>query len=173
MLQIFQKKNKRVQWVACEEVQAYLEEDIEFFGALEHNVEKDLPVKMKKKLKTHFTSLEKEYKRPTSFQLTLLQPYLSYLQLPVDNNDNSCSFGFADTQMAISTAFLFDTIPYMKTVERMTNPCFLNTEFAKLMKGKHGDFIFMVDFGHLRQMVTKKTAYIIYFMNVRRTQTRF
>ena len=25
----------------------------------------------------------------------------------------------------------------MKTVERMTNPCFLNTEFAKLMKGKH------------------------------------
>jgi hypothetical protein len=25
----------------------------------------------------------------------------------------------------------------MKTLERMTNPCFLNTEFAKLMKGKH------------------------------------
>ena len=76
LLADFPKKNKRVQWVACEEVQAYLEEDIEFFGALEHNVEKDLPVKMKKKLKTHFTSLEKEYERPTSFQLTLLQPYL-------------------------------------------------------------------------------------------------
>ena len=54
MLQIFRKKNKLVQWVACEEVQAYLEEDLEFFGALEHNVEKELPVKMKKKLKTHF-----------------------------------------------------------------------------------------------------------------------
>ena len=92
---------------------------------------------MKKKLKTHFTSLEKEYKRPTSFQLTLLQPYLSYLQLPVDNNDNSCSFGFADTQMAISTAFVYDTIPYMKTLERMTNPCFQDTDFATVMKGKH------------------------------------
>lgn len=133
----FPKKNKLVQWVACEEVQAYLEEDLEFFGALEHNVEKELPVKMKKKLKTHFAYLEKEYEKSKSFQLTLLHPYLSYLQLTLDNNDNSCSFGFADTQMAISTAFLFDTIPYMKTVERMTNPCFLNTEFAKLMKGKH------------------------------------
>ncbi len=46
-LQVFQK-NKLVQWVACEEVQAYLEEDLQFFGALEHNVEKKLPVKMKK-----------------------------------------------------------------------------------------------------------------------------
>jgi hypothetical protein len=44
----FPKKNKLVQWVACEEVQAYLEEDFEFFGTLDHNVEKDLPVKMKK-----------------------------------------------------------------------------------------------------------------------------
>ena len=92
---------------------------------------------MKKKLKTHFAYLEKEYEKPKSFQLTLLHPYLSYLQVTNDDNDNTCSFGFADTQMAISTAFLFDTIPYMKTVERMTNPCFLNTEFAKLMKGKH------------------------------------
>ena len=133
----FPKKNKRVQWVACEEVQAYLEEDLEFFGALEHNVEKELPAKMMKKLKTHFTYLEKEYEKPKSFQLALLQPYLSYLQLTADNNDNSCSFGFADTQMAISTAFVFDTIPYMKTVERMTNPCFQNTDFATLMKGKH------------------------------------
>ena len=39
--------------------------------------------------------------------------------------------------MAISTALLFDTVPYMKTVERMTNPCFQNTEFASVMKGKH------------------------------------
>jgi hypothetical protein len=133
----FPKKKKRVQWVACEEVQAYLEEDLEFFGALEHNVEKQLPAKMMKKLKTHFTYLEKEYEKPKSFQLTLLQPYLSYLQLTLDNNDNNCSFGFADTQMAISTAFVFDTIPYMKTVERMTNPCFQNTDFTTLMKGKH------------------------------------
>ncbi len=133
----FPKKNKLVQWVACEEVQAYLEEDLEFFGALEHNVEKELPVKIKKKLKTHFTYLEKEYEKPKSFQLTLLQPYLSYLQLTADDNDNNCSFGFADTQMAISTALLFDTIPYMKTVERMTNPCFQNTDFASVMKGKH------------------------------------
>ena len=123
--------------MACEEVQAYLEEDLEFFGALEHNVEKELPAKIKKKLKTHFTSLEKEYETPKSFQLTLLQPYLSYLQVTLDDNDNNCSFGFADTQMAISTAFVFDTIPYMKTVERMTNPCFQNTDFATLMKGKH------------------------------------
>jgi hypothetical protein len=48
--------------------------------ALEHNVEKALPDKMKKKIKTHFTSLEKEYEKPTSFQLALLQPYLSYFQ---------------------------------------------------------------------------------------------
>ena len=92
---------------------------------------------MKKKLKTHFTSLEKEYERPTSFQLTLLQPYLSYLQLHADNNDNNCSFGFADTQMAISTAFVYDTIPFMKTLERMTNPCFQGTDFATVMRGKH------------------------------------
>jgi hypothetical protein len=39
--------------------------------------------------------------------------------------------------MAISTAFVFDTIPYIKTVEKMTNPCFQNTEFTTLMKGKH------------------------------------
>jgi hypothetical protein len=130
-------KKKRVQWVACEEVQAYLEEDLEFFGALEHNVEKELHAKIKKKLKTHFASLEKEYETPKSFQLTLLQPYLSYLQVTLDDNDNNCSFGFADTQMAISTAFVFDTIPYMKTVERMTNPCFQNTDFTTLRKGKH------------------------------------
>ncbi len=108
---------KLVQWVACEEVQAYLEEDLEFFGALEHNVEKELPAKMMKKLKTHFTYLKKEYEKPTSFQLTLLQPYLSYLQLTVNNN----------TQMAISMAFVI--------LERMTNPCFQDTEFATVMKG--------------------------------------
>ncbi len=90
-----------------------------------------LPDKVKNKFKTHFTSLNKEYEKPNSFQLTLLQPYLSYLQLTVDNNVNNCSFGFADTQMAISTAFVYDTIPFMKTVERMTNPCFQDTDFPK------------------------------------------
>jgi hypothetical protein len=92
---------------------------------------------MKKNLKTQFTSLENEYEKPTDFQLTLFQPYLSYLQLPVDSINNNCSFGFVDTQMAISTAFVFDMIPFMKTLERMTNPCFQNTDFAILMKGKH------------------------------------
>ena len=39
--------------------------------------------------------------------------------------------------MAISTAFVYDTIPYMKTLERMTNPCFQGTDFATVMRGKH------------------------------------
>jgi hypothetical protein len=42
LLHIFQN-SKLVQWAACEEVQAYLEEDFKFFAALEHNVEKKLP----------------------------------------------------------------------------------------------------------------------------------
>jgi hypothetical protein len=50
----FPKRNKHVQWVACEEVQAYLEEDFKSFGALEHNVEKELPVTMKKKTQDSF-----------------------------------------------------------------------------------------------------------------------
>jgi hypothetical protein len=41
------------------------------------------------------------------------------------------------TQMAISTAFVYDTIPFMKTVERMTNSCFQDTDFTTVMKGKH------------------------------------
>ena len=68
-------------------------------------------MKIKKKLKTHFTYLEKEYEKPISFQLTLLQPYLSYLQLTADDNDNNCSFGFADTQMAISAALCLIRFP--------------------------------------------------------------
>jgi hypothetical protein len=56
--------------------------------------------------------------------------------LIVDNNQNNCSFGFAATQNAITTAFLYDTIPFMNTMERMMNPCFQNTEFASVMKGK-------------------------------------
>ena len=55
----------------------------------------------------------------------------------VGNNDNHCSFGFANTQNAIATAFEYDTIPYMKTIERMTNQCFQETSFATVMKGKH------------------------------------
>ena len=41
------------------------------------------------------------------------------------------------TQNVTSTAFVYDTIPFMMTVERMTNPCFQDTEFATIMKGKH------------------------------------
>ena len=33
--------------------------------------------------------------------------------------------------------YVNDTIPFMKTVERMTNPCFQDTDFATVMKGKH------------------------------------
>ncbi len=92
---------------------------------------------MKKELKHHFMSLEEKYKMPTSFQLTLLHPYLAYLKSNVTENDNNCLFGFADTQNAICTAFVYDTIPYMKTIERMTNPCFQEAPFASVMKGRH------------------------------------
>ena len=44
---------------------------------------------------------------------------------------------FTDTQNAICTVFLYDTIPNMKTMERITNPCFQDTPFATVMKGKH------------------------------------
>jgi hypothetical protein len=130
-------KAKIVQWVAGEDVKAYLEEDLEFFEGLEHNVRTQLPGKVKKALKHHFMSLEEKYEMPSSFQLTLLHPYLAYIQSNVEDNDNNCLFGFADTQNAICTAFLYDTIPYMKTIERMTNPCFQDTPFASVMKGKH------------------------------------
>ena len=55
----YPKKNKLVQWVTYDEVQAYLEDDFEFFGALEHNVEKELPVKMKKKTQDSFCVIGK------------------------------------------------------------------------------------------------------------------
>ena len=55
----------------------------------------------------------------------------------VGDNDNHCSFGLANTQNAIATAFVYDTIPYMKTIERMMNPCFQETSFATVMKSKH------------------------------------
>ena len=67
--------------------------------------------------------LEEKYEMPSSFQLTLLHPFLAYLQLNVGDNDNHCSFGFADTQNAIATAFVYDSIPYMKTIERTMNAC--------------------------------------------------
>ena len=44
----YPKKPKHVQWVASEEVQSYLEEDLAFFDGLEHNIEKELPDKVKK-----------------------------------------------------------------------------------------------------------------------------
>ena len=69
-------------------------------------------------------TLEEKYDIPASFQLTLLHPYIAYLQLNACENDNHCSFGFANTQSTIATAFVYDTIPYMKTIERTTNPCF-------------------------------------------------
>ena len=37
----------------------------------------------------------------------------------------------------MSTFFLYGTIPFMKAMERMTNPCFQDKDFAKVMKGKH------------------------------------
>ncbi len=52
-------------------------------------------------------------------------------------NDNNCLFGFADMQNAIRPSFVYDTIPYMKTIKRMTNSCFQETPFATVMKGKH------------------------------------
>jgi hypothetical protein len=44
----FPKKNKLVQWVTGEEVHAYLEEDLQFFGVLVHNVQKKLHDKVTK-----------------------------------------------------------------------------------------------------------------------------
>ena len=37
----------------------------------------------------------------------------------------------------MSTSFLYGTIPFMKATERMTNPCFQDKDFAKVMKCKH------------------------------------
>jgi hypothetical protein len=37
----------------------------------------------------------------------------------------------------MSISFLYGTIPFMKPMERMTNPCFQDKDFAKVMKGKH------------------------------------
>ena len=37
----------------------------------------------------------------------------------------------------MSTSFLYGTIPFMKAMEKMTNPCFQDKDFAKVMKGKH------------------------------------
>lgn len=117
--------------MASETDQSYLEEDLEFFDGLEHNVESKLPVKVKQKLKSHFKSLKKEYETPT-LQLTLLHPYLSYLGSPDGNTqNNNCLLGFADTQSAVSTAFVYDTIPFIKTLDRMTNPCFMTMNVPK------------------------------------------
>jgi hypothetical protein len=32
---------------------------------------------------------------------------------------------------------VYETIPFVKTLERMTNPCFQDTNFAAVIKGKH------------------------------------
>ena len=76
-------------------------------------------------------------RHPTHFGLWFFTA-ISYLWLLTDDdNDNYCSFVFADTQVVISTSFLFGTIPFMKTIERMTNPYFQDIDFAKVLKGKH------------------------------------
>ena len=80
------EKTKTVYWVANETVRSYLEEDFNFFDGLEHNIEESIPVKVKKKLKSHFKSLDEEYEEPTSFWLTILHPYLFHFQLPVEDN---------------------------------------------------------------------------------------
>ena len=59
-----------------------------FFNGLEHKIETSFPMKVKKKLKSHFKSLDEDYKEPKSFQLNILHPLLSYLQLPIENNLN-------------------------------------------------------------------------------------
>ena len=68
--------------------------------------------------------MKQEYEAPNSFWFNILHPYLSYLWLLTDeDNDNYCSFGFADTQVAISTAFLYGTIPFM--IMNQTTPASL------------------------------------------------
>ena len=37
----------------------------------------------------------------------------------------------------MSTSFLYGTVIFMKAMERMTNPCFQDKNFAKVMKDKH------------------------------------
>ena len=70
-------------------MKSYLEDNINFFGGLEHNIEESIPVKVKKKLKSHFKSLDEEYEEPTSFQLTILHPYLSHLSYLLKINTTS------------------------------------------------------------------------------------
>jgi hypothetical protein len=106
-------KNNLVQWVASEDVQSYLEEDLQFFEGLEHGVERKLPDKVKKELKHNFMSLEERYEMPTSSQLTLLHPYLAYLKSKVTENDNNC--------------LLF---VYRSLVFRVFCQCFVNTFFC-------------------------------------------
>ena len=127
-----------VRWAANPTVQGFLEEDVKFFEGLEHNKEVALPDKVKSSLSNHFETLIRDYKAPNFFQLTVLHPYHSYLWMrPNGGFDNTCSYGFADTQVAMSTSFLYGTIPFMKSMERMTNPCCQDKDFAKVMKGKH------------------------------------
>ena len=66
----------------------------------------------------------------------MLHPYVAELEFYVKCHLRSQTVGFADTQNAVSTDFLYDTIPFMKTMERMTNPCFPEKPFAKVMKYK-------------------------------------
>ena len=80
--------------------------------------------------------MENQYEKPAFFLLTVLHPYVAELELYVHGHLKSQPLGFEDTQNAVSTAFVYDTIPFMKTMERMTNPCFQEKTFAKVMKHK-------------------------------------
>lgn len=132
------KAAKCIQWVANPTVQGFLEEDVKFFEGLGHNMQVALPDKVKSSLSNHFETLKQEYEAPNFFQLTVLHPYHAYLRIrPNGGFDNTCSYGFAETQVAMSISFLYGTIPFMKAMERMTNPCFQDKNFAKVMKGKH------------------------------------
>ncbi len=61
------EKTKIVHWVANETMKHYLEEDFNFFDELERNIEQSILVKVKKKLKSHFKSLDEEYLEHQSF----------------------------------------------------------------------------------------------------------
>jgi hypothetical protein len=139
--QILKKGGKkgfgRVQCVADEVIVLYLSEDVNFFQNLGHNKETKLPSTVQQNLKSYFKALENKYEKPSFFQLTVLHPYVAELELYVNGHLRSQPMGFADTKNFVTTAFVYDTIPFMKTMERMTNPCFQEKPFAKVMKHKH------------------------------------
>ena len=53
-----------VQWVANPTVQRFLEDDVKFFDGLEHNMEVELPDKVKSSLSNHFESFNMNTRHP-------------------------------------------------------------------------------------------------------------